>query len=191
MASAIENAVTAGRLGVRTLTTAYGVLAAGTTATGPVQNIGTGTAGELLLSSGASSLPTYTDIVASQAQVEAASSTSVYITPGRQKYHPSTAKVYVRWQVSGGTPTIDGSGYNVSSLTDTAVGQVTVNFTTSFSDANYGCASTAAEYASGPMVLILATANTGSALINSKEAFSPFGLVDPTGYVGIACFGDQ
>lgn len=42
-----------------TTTTAYGVLAGGTTATGNFQNVGTGTSGYVLTSNGASALPTY------------------------------------------------------------------------------------------------------------------------------------
>jgi hypothetical protein len=51
--------VTNGGTGVATLTTAYGVLAAGTTATGALQNIGTGTAAQVLTSNGAGALPTF------------------------------------------------------------------------------------------------------------------------------------
>ena len=51
--------VTNGGTGVATLTTAYGVLAAGTTATGALQNIGTGTANQVLTSNGAGALPTF------------------------------------------------------------------------------------------------------------------------------------
>ena len=51
--------VTNGGTGVATLTTAYGVLAAGTTATGAFQNIGTGTAAQVLTSNGAGALPTF------------------------------------------------------------------------------------------------------------------------------------
>lgn len=51
--------VTSGGTGVATLTTAYGILAAGTTATGNVQTIAPGTAGYILTSNGASALPTF------------------------------------------------------------------------------------------------------------------------------------
>jgi len=49
--------VTSGGTGVSTLTTAYGVLAAGTTATGALQNIGTGTTNQVLTSNGPGVLP--------------------------------------------------------------------------------------------------------------------------------------
>ena len=48
-----------GGTGLSTATTAYGVLAAGTTATGAFQNIGTGASGEVLTSNGAGALPTF------------------------------------------------------------------------------------------------------------------------------------
>ncbi len=49
-----------GGTGRATSTTAYALLAAGTTATGAQQSLGTGTAGQLLQSGGASALPTWT-----------------------------------------------------------------------------------------------------------------------------------
>lgn len=51
--------VTKGGSGVATLTTAYGTLCAGTTATGSVQTVSPGTSGNVLTSGGASALPTY------------------------------------------------------------------------------------------------------------------------------------
>lgn len=51
--------VSSGGTGLSTATTAYGVLAAGTTATGAFQNIGTGASGEVLTSNGAGALPTF------------------------------------------------------------------------------------------------------------------------------------
>jgi len=48
-----------GGTGLATLTTAYGVVAAGTTATGALQNIGTGTTGQILTSNGAGVLPSF------------------------------------------------------------------------------------------------------------------------------------
>jgi hypothetical protein len=54
--------VTHGGTGVATLTTAYGTLAAGTTATGAVQTVSPGTSGYLLTSGGASALPAYAQL---------------------------------------------------------------------------------------------------------------------------------
>jgi hypothetical protein len=51
--------VTSGGTGLATLTTAYGVVCAGTTATGPLQNAGTGTAGQVFMSNGSAALGSF------------------------------------------------------------------------------------------------------------------------------------
>ena len=70
---------------------------------------------------------------ATQAEQETASNTSVYVSPGRQQFHPSASKGWFRCDMAG---TLN-RGYNVSSITDTAQGVATVNWTVSFSDASY------------------------------------------------------
>ena len=74
--------------------------------------------------------------VATQAQQETGTSTTVLVTPGRQQFHQSAAKVFGFVTTSGGVPTVQRS-YGLSSLTDNGVGDFTVNFSTAFSDANY------------------------------------------------------
>ena len=59
IALTIPVVVTSGGTGVITNTTAYGVLCAGTTATGAQQNAGAGTVGQALVSGGASALPSF------------------------------------------------------------------------------------------------------------------------------------
>lgn len=54
----------------------------------------------------------------------------------------SVAKVWSTVDWSGGSP-VDLNSYGVSSLTDTAAGQVTINFTTSFADVNYSVVTSA------------------------------------------------
>lgn len=75
--------------------------------------------------------------VASQAEMEAAVSNAVAVTPGNMKWHPGMAKFWA--QVTGaGTPVLT-SNYNVSSVTDTGVGRLTLNLATAFSSANWCC----------------------------------------------------
>jgi hypothetical protein len=139
--------VTSGGTGVATLTTAYGVLCAGTTATGAVQTLASlGSAGEVLTSQGAGSLPTWSaasgGTAASQAEMETATATNVYVSPGRQQYHPSSPKYWVS-ATTITTTAIIGS-YNVTSLTDNGTGDTTVTIATDFSDITYAsvcCAS--------------------------------------------------
>lgn len=72
---------------------------------------------------------------ATQAEMEAATSTTTTVSPGRAQYHPGVAKGWVNFDASSTTPTIQAS-YNVSSLTDAGTGNTTVNWTTAFSAAD-------------------------------------------------------
>ncbi|MGH8742877.1 MAG: hypothetical protein ACREUY_01210 [Burkholderiales bacterium] len=73
---------------------------------------------------------------ASQAQQEAAASSTVMVAPSVQQFHPSAAKCWGIATVSAGTPTLQTS-FNVTSITDTATGQLTVTIATDFSTVNY------------------------------------------------------
>lgn len=77
--------------------------------------------------------------VATQTDQEAASSTTLAVTPGRQVFHPSALKAWVKFNGTG-TPAIT-VGHNASSITDNGTGDWTVNWTTAFSSADYciGC----------------------------------------------------
>lgn len=98
---------------------------------------GFGTSGQVVTSGGSGVLPAMAasgqPSAATQAEMEAAASTTVYVTPGRTQYHPGVAKAVFYIENSVGTPSISRS-YNVTSLTDNGVGTVDVNFTTVFSD---------------------------------------------------------
>lgn len=76
--------------------------------------------------------------LAVQSEMEAASSNTLAVTPGRQHYHPSAAKFWAKVTVSGGTPSVSAS-YNVTSVTDTDTGVLTVTIATDFSSANWCC----------------------------------------------------
>src|SRR5439155_750 len=51
--------VAQGGTGVNTFANTYGLLTAGTTSTGAIQNVGTGTSGQVLISNGAGALPSW------------------------------------------------------------------------------------------------------------------------------------
>lgn len=75
---------------------------------------------------------------ASQAQMEAASSNAVYVTPGRAQNHPGVVKAWANFVPRGtnGACTINAS-HNVTSVTRSATGIYDVVFTTNMSSANY------------------------------------------------------
>jgi hypothetical protein len=79
-----------------------------------------------------------TTAFATQAEQEAGTSNTVAITPGRQHFHPSAAKCFAVVTVSAGVPTLQTS-YNISSITDTAQGRVTINLATNFSSTHWAC----------------------------------------------------
>lgn len=72
--------------------------------------------------------------IAVQSEMEAASSTTLAVTPGRQHFHPSSAKAWVNFDGTN-TPTIRGD-YNVDSITDSSAGDWVVNIDTNLSSTN-------------------------------------------------------
>lgn len=119
---------------------------------------------------------------ASQAEQETASSTSVYVSPGRQQFHPSAAKAWLRCNTAG---TILLS-YNITSITDTGTGAVTVTIATDFSTADYTVVATPeAGYA---VMCGTSTMEVGSFIVYCYSYLNA--VADPNSY-SIAVFGDQ
>lgn len=75
---------------------------------------------------------------ASQADQETGTSTTTYVSPGRQHNHLSAAKFVCYASQSTTTPTLQ-LGYNVTSITDTGIGQLTITIATDFSNTNVWC----------------------------------------------------
>lgn len=75
---------------------------------------------------------------ASQSDQETATSTTTYVSPGRQHYHPSAAKAWLNCNGTG-VIAIRGS-YNVTGITDTGTGIITVTIANDMADANYAVA---------------------------------------------------
>lgn len=87
--------------------------------------------------------------VATKAQLETGSVTTAFTSPGRQQYHASAAKYWAHTIVTAGVPATPPTvAFNVATVTDTATGRASFNFTTAFSTANYG-AFGCPEYNSG------------------------------------------
>lgn len=71
---------------------------------------------------------------ATQSDQQTGSSTTTYVSPGRQQFHDSAAKF---WLVCDSSGTLITPSYNVTSISDTTTGVVTVTIATDFSDADY------------------------------------------------------
>jgi hypothetical protein len=122
----------------KSLIDAAGDLIVGTAAD-TAGRLGIGTANQVLrVNTGATALEWATASsvsAATQAEQETASSTSVYVSPGRQQYHPSAAKGWANFNGTS-TYTINAS-YNVSSVSSVGTAQYRVNWDVDFSSANY------------------------------------------------------
>ncbi len=79
---------------------------------------------------------TITVTAATQADMETGTSTTVVVVPGVVQNHPGVCKAWGFVTVSTGTPTLQ-SNYNLTSITDVGVGQITFTIATDFSSANW------------------------------------------------------
>ena len=124
-----------------------------------------------------------------QAEMETATATTSAVTPGRVQNHPGVAKVWAYITVSGGTPSLDAS-YNVTSITDTSAGNVTVTIATDFSSANY-CAIAQAVTAGG--AAYMASVKTGQAAGSFvvRTALTTSGADTDNINISVVAFGDQ
>lgn len=77
---------------------------------------------------------------ATTAEQQAGSITNAAVAPATQQSHPSAPKA---WAIFNGTTGALIASYNVASVTRTAAGTYTVNFTTAFATSNYAAIVTA------------------------------------------------
>ena len=130
--------------------------------------------------------------VATQAQMETATSITTMVTPGRAQYHPGVAKAWVAF--TGATAAITAS-HNVSGIVRNSSGNYTVSFTTAFSSANYVPVAMASGSTSGGSdnITIVSPAGTPPAAGSCRLACfrtNDGGVLDPN-TVFVTFFGDQ
>jgi hypothetical protein len=73
---------------------------------------------------------------ATQADQEGGIVPSKFVSVTVQQFHPSAAKCWANVTVAAGTPTLQSS-YNITSITDTATGQLTITINVDFSTTNW------------------------------------------------------
>ncbi len=129
-----------------------------------------------------------TGTAASQAEMESATSTTVYATPGRTQFHPGVAKFWLK--ATANSTTLEAS-HNVTSVADTATGRMTVTIATDFSGVDWCCMLSVESTG--------AAALEGAMLENASQAAGTFimmcrnnggGLLDPATWHASG-FGDQ
>jgi hypothetical protein len=129
---------------------------------------------------------------ATQSELEAASSTSVYTSPGRQQYHPSASKGWIQFNGTS-TYTINAS-YNVSSVSSVGTAQYRVNWDVDFSSANYAYSINCEKLATdAPTTATMIVCNP----FTQNAAYIDFALMCVNGTrtesskVTVIAFGDQ
>jgi hypothetical protein len=121
--------------------------------------------------------------------MEAAASTTVTVTPGRQQFHPGSAKFWAHVTFSGGTPTLAAS-YNMSSITDSGTGRTTLTIATDFSSGAWAASGLCSDRSDGtPLAFSYASLAAGTIVAVSFLASSN-NEQDPNSF-GFVGFGDQ
>jgi hypothetical protein len=125
--------------------------------------------------------------VAAQADQETGTSTTTFVSPGRQQFHQSAVKF---WGYFFNEGTISAS-YNVASITDVGTGVVGVTIATDFSSASWACVCSPQNLDGAPTLLNVSATTAqaaGSVRINSYNSVSV--LTDPNTY-NVLGLGDQ
>lgn len=149
----------------------------------PAPASGDAAAGKLLAANGTWKAP------ATQAEQEAGTSVLVHVTPGRQHFHLSAAKCFAYVTVSGGTPSLNAASYNITSVTDTGTGILTVTIANDFSSAAWIAVATSERTTTGgteTTTLVISVRNgsmaAGSIALDAKDVSGSANLVDPAAW---------
>lgn len=137
---------------------------------------------------------------ASQADMEAATATDMYVSPGRLRFHPGVAKVVCMTTGTATPVNQTPPSFGVTSITDNGVGDLTVTFSTAFSTANY-CVQAQCEMVSTTLTeaggnvmrafLRQGTIATGSVRVNFSDFTATTHVLRDPISCHITCWGDQ
>lgn len=123
---------------------------------------------------------------ATQANQEAGSATTVYVSPAKQHFHPSAVK---GWAMINSAATVEAS-YNVTSATDNGVGNFAVTWNTDFSSLTY-CRVGSFINANGGRSSNTMEIDYSSVSIDNIYTTTAAGAADDVEKMWIAVLGDQ
>ena len=159
---------------------ALSVIGRSANSTGDPADIAAGSDGDVLRRSGTSI--GFGSIAAAQSDQEAGSSNILYVTPGRQHFHPSAAKA---WGKCDGSASTVNASYGVSSVTNGAAGVNTWNWSVTFSSADYSAF--VGPISAGTRFSNVTSMTTTTLVVQSCNDGGT--LADPTSHL-VAAFGD-
>jgi hypothetical protein len=119
---------------------------------------------------------------ATQAEMEADSSTTVFVTPGRAKYFPGAAKV---WGLTNTVNVLTGD-YNMTGITQHGTGDNTFTYDVDFSSNVYLALVTVGG---GGRICHADVLAVGSSRVHTADADAPYGASNAV--TNFAAFGDQ
>lgn len=122
--------------------------------------------------------------IATQAEQEAGASATAAVTPARQHFHPSAAKMWLYCDALG---VVLGS-YNVASIVDSGTGALSVYLTVNFSSANYCVLGSTGLSGAVPLTLSVDAWTASAVYVTARD--SAGALADP-GKWSVAAFGDH
>jgi len=118
-------------------------------------------------------------VAASAAQVTTATSTTLFVSPGRTKYSPSALKVWGKFEQVGGQTILIDEG--LDSITDAGTGVSTLAFDADFNGVNYSFASDSSSYTT--------TCDTFAAGSCKVKVFNDSGSAEDSGEVSLMATG--
>jgi hypothetical protein len=128
--------------------------------------------------------------IATQAQMETATSVIKGVAPGRQHFHPGHPKAGGNFNGSG-TPAFRSGDYGMGAITDNGVGDYTLAIDTAFNDTNYWCAGWARNSIDSEGLMVSAqTAGTKTASTMSIQTREGGDNLRDSTEVGITFWGD-
>ena len=123
-------------------------------------------------------------VLATQAEMEAGSVITSFVTPGRTQHHPGVAKAWVKYEQDSGHSA--AASYNVASVTDAGVGQTTIAWDTDFSTADYVVTGTSVN---GEFMDMLESSIAAGSIDARTRALDNSGVDNSNNWV--VAFGDQ
>ncbi len=125
--------------------------------------------------------------IASTSEMESASTSTAVVVPSRQHRHPGHPKAWAYVTVSGAVPTLTTS-YNITSITDTATGRLTITIATDFSSVNW-CGTANGEAVAGTSRFItLGSKAAGSVILEAQNDAGAVSDPEAWNFIGM---GDQ
>lgn len=129
--------------------------------------------------------------IAVQSEMEAASSTTLAVTPGRQRFHPAHPKAGGNLNGTG-TPAFAAGDVGMGAVTDNGTGDYTLALDTAFADTNYWCGGAWARDSndSGNFMVVSAGASDTKTSSSFQITISTESTATDVAEIGITFLGD-